>query len=66
MGDAAKANEIENQLIDFAVRVIKVPDVFPNSPAGKHMSRQRLRSESSPAPNYAEARVAESNAELCE
>ncbi|TWU58368.1 four helix bundle protein [Rubripirellula reticaptiva] len=64
MGDAAKANEIEERLIDFAVRVIRVADALPKSPAGKHIANQLLRSGTSPAPNYAEARGAESNADF--
>ena len=64
MGDAEKANEIENRLIDFAVRVIKVADALPKTPAGKHTAGQLLRSGTSPAPNYAEARGAESNADF--
>ena len=64
MGDVAKANEIEDRLIDFAVRVIKLADALPKTPSGKHISGQLLRSGTSPAPNYAEARGAESNADF--
>ncbi len=64
MGDAKKANEIEDRLIDFAVRVIKVADALPRTPAGKHIAGQLLRSGTSPAPNYAEARGAESTADF--
>jgi four helix bundle protein len=64
MGDIAKANDIENRLIDFAVRVIKFADALPKTQAGKHIGRQLLRSGTSPAPNYAEARGAESNADF--
>lgn len=63
-GDGDKATELEERLIEFAVRVIKVADALPKSPAGKHISRQLLRSGTSPAPNYAEARGAESNADF--
>ena len=64
MGDVAKANDLERRMIDFAVRVIKVADALPESPAGKHIAGQLLRSGTSPAPNYAEARGAESNADF--
>ena len=64
MGETDKATEIENRLIDFAVRVIKVADALPKSSAGKHIAGQLLRSGTSPAPNYAEARGAESNADF--
>lgn len=42
MGDAAKANEIENRLNDFAVRVIKVADSLPRTAAAKHIAGQLL------------------------
>jgi len=64
LGDSAKAGEIEDRLIDFAVRIIKLADALPDTPAGKHISRQLLRSGTSPAPNYAEARGAESNTDF--
>ncbi len=64
MGDVAKANEIEDRLIDFAVRVIKLADALPKTPSGKHIGGQLLRSGTSPAPNYPEARGAESNADF--
>ena len=61
MRDQAKANELENRLIDFAVRVIKLADALPKTPAEKHIARQLLRSGTSAAPNYAEACSAESD-----
>ena len=64
MGDSVQANELENELIDFAARVMTVADALPDTPAGKHISRQLLRSSTSPAPKYAEARGAESNADF--
>ena len=60
----SQADELENRLIDFAVRVINLADSLPNSAAGKHIARQLLRSGTSPAPNYAEARGAESDADF--
>jgi len=64
MGDSDKANELEDRLIDFAVRIINVANAMPETTAGKHVSRQLLRSGTSPAPNYAEARGAESTADF--
>ena len=58
------ANELEARLIDFAVRIIKLADALPQTPAGKHIGRQLLRSGTSPAPNYAEASGGESNADF--
>lgn len=60
----ARADELENRLIDFAVRIIKLSAKLPKTPAGKHIAGQILRSGTSPAPNYGEARGAESNADF--
>ncbi|MGH9752076.1 MAG: four helix bundle protein [Blastocatellia bacterium] len=59
-----KADELEERLIDFAVRIIKLSANLPKTPAGKHISGQILRSGTSPAPNYGEARGAESHADF--
>ena len=59
-----QADELEGRLIDFAVRIIKVTDRLPETSAGRHISRQLLRCGTSPAPNYAEARGAESRADF--
>jgi four helix bundle protein len=55
-----RGDDIEERLIDFAVRIIGVCDSLPDMPAGRHVRGQLLRSGTSPAPNYAEARGAES------
>jgi four helix bundle protein len=59
-----KANELEERLIDFAMRIIKLSAGLPKTPAGKHIAGQILRSGTSPAPNYGEARGAESRADF--
>jgi four helix bundle protein len=56
----SKADELEERLISFAVRIIKLAASLPNNPAGRHIAGQILRSGTSPAPNYGEARGAES------
>lgn len=62
--ESLDADALEERLIDFAVRIIKLADALPESPAGKHIGRQLLRCGTSPAPNYAEARGAESRADF--
>jgi four helix bundle protein len=57
----AKGDDIQERLIDFAVSIIKLTSQLPKNPAGNHVAGQLLRSGTSPAPNYAEARGAESN-----
>ena len=59
-----RADELESRLVDFAVRVIKLSARLPGTPAGKHIAGQILRSGTSPAPNYGEARGGESHADF--
>jgi len=59
-----KANELEERLIDFAVRIVKLSANLPKTSAGKHIAGQIMRSGTSPAPNYGEARGAESHADF--
>src|SRR5881397_3094281 len=60
----SRADELEERLIDFAVRVVKLSAALPKTPAGRHVAGQILRSGTSPAPNYGEARGAESSADF--
>ncbi|MDX1520707.1 MAG: four helix bundle protein [Anaerolineae bacterium] len=55
-----KGQDIEERLIDFAVRIIRLCETLPDGSAERHIRGQLLRSGTSPAPNYAEARGAES------
>jgi four helix bundle protein len=59
-----QADELEDRLIDFAVRIVKLSASLPRTPAGKHIAGQIMRSGTSPAPNYGEARRAESQADF--
>ena len=59
-----RADELEERLIDFAVRIVQLSSRLPKTPAGKHIAGQILRSGTSPAPNYGEARGAESHADF--
>jgi len=58
------ADELEDLLINFAVRIIKLAAKLPNTPAGRHIAGQILRCGTSPPPNYGEARGAESRADF--
>lgn len=60
----ARADNLERRLIDFAVRIVKLSASLPKTPAGKHIAGQIMRSGTSPAPNYGEARGAESHADF--
>ena len=56
--------DLQERLIDYAVRIIKLSEALPDTKAGKHVSMQILRSCTSPAPNYGEAQSAESPADF--
>ena len=55
-----KPEDLEDRLIDFAVRIINVIESLPDSKAGNHIAGQLVRSGTSPASNYGEAQSAES------
>jgi four helix bundle protein len=55
-----KPGDLEDRLINFAVRVLNVTESLPNNKAGSHIAGQLVRSGTSPAPNYGEAQSAES------
>ena len=56
--------ELEDRLIEFADRIIKLVEVLPKTYAAKHLGGQLVRSGTSPALNYGEVRAAESNADF--
>ncbi|MCB0610086.1 MAG: four helix bundle protein [Lewinella sp.] len=56
--------EIEDRLIEFASNIIELAENLPQSPAGRHLGGQILRSGSSPALNYGEAQAAESKVDF--
>jgi four helix bundle protein len=60
----AKGDDIQERLIDFASDVIQFTSRLPKTQAGKHIAGQLLRSGTSPAPNYSEARAAESSSDF--
>ena len=59
-----RAYDLQDRLIDYAVRIIKLSEALPETRAGSHVSSQMLRSGTSPAPNYGEAQGAESRADF--
>ncbi|MEA2204011.1 MAG: hypothetical protein QOE77_787 [Blastocatellia bacterium] len=60
----SRADDLEERLIDFSVRIVKLSASLPRTAAGKHIAGQIMRSGTSPAPNYGEARGAESHADF--
>jgi four helix bundle protein len=59
-----KANALEARLVAFAVRIIPLANQLSATFAGRNVAGQLIRSGTSPAPNYAEARSAESRADF--
>jgi four helix bundle protein len=60
----AAADALQRRLVSFAVKTIELAGHLPKTSAGRHVSGQILRSGTSPAPNYGEARGAESRADF--
>ncbi|MCL1920133.1 MAG: four helix bundle protein [Kiritimatiellaeota bacterium] len=56
--------DLQERLIDFAVRIIKLAEALPRTPTGQHVCGQILRSGTSPASNYGEAQSAESRTDF--
>ena len=59
-----KGIDLQDRLIQFAARIIKVSGALPNTIAGRHISGQLLRCGTAPASHHAEARSAESHADF--
>jgi four helix bundle protein len=55
-----RAFDLEDRLLDFASRIIRVSESMKPSPAGRHVGDQLLRSGTSPFANHGEAEGAES------
>jgi four helix bundle protein len=52
--------DLEEKLIEYSVRIIKIVEQLPNTKTGNHVAGQLLRSGTSPYPNHGEAQAAES------
>ena len=59
-----KSYDLEERLIDFAVRIIRMAESLPKTRVGNHIAGQLIRCGTSPAPNYGEAQSAESRADF--
>jgi four helix bundle protein len=59
-----KEFNLEDRLIDFAVRILHVAGSLPKTKAGNHIAGQLIRCGTAPAPNYGEAQDAESRADF--
>ncbi|MEX2577826.1 MAG: four helix bundle protein [Verrucomicrobiales bacterium] len=55
-----KRYDLEERLLDFSARVVKMCESMPGSVAGRHVSGQVLRSGTAPLAHHGEAQGAES------
>jgi four helix bundle protein len=56
----AKGDDLMDRLIGFGVLVLGTSTTLPKTTAGRHIADQLMRSATSAAQNYAEARSGES------
>ncbi|MGA9119411.1 MAG: four helix bundle protein [Bacteroidota bacterium] len=56
----AKGDDILDRLIQFGVAALSFSNALPKTVAARHIADQLMRSATSGAPNYAEARTGES------
>ena len=52
--------DLEDRLLDYAARIIRLTDALPRSRAARHVADQLLRSGTAPLSNHGEAQAAES------
>ena len=64
MSKDKRSFDLEERLIDFAVRIIRIAESLPKTKIGNHIAGQLVRCGTSPAPNYGEAQSAESRADF--
>jgi four helix bundle protein len=64
MLNANNEYDLEERLIDFAVRIVHAAESLPKTKVGNHIAGQLIRSGTSPAPNYGEAQSSESRADF--
>jgi four helix bundle protein len=53
--------DLEERLLEYAARIIRLTEHMTRSSAGLHVAQQILRSGTSSLPNHGEAQAAESN-----
>ena len=59
-GSPTKQYDLEDRLLEYAVRIIRLVDALPPSKAGRHVADQLLRCGTSPLANHGELQAAES------
>lgn len=59
-----KAYDLEERLLDYSVRIIRLIEALPSTRAGNHVAGQLLRSGTAALPNHGEAQAGESRADF--
>src|SRR5882762_6246461 len=63
-GNGKQTFDLEERLLQYAARVIRLASRLPRDRSGNHIANQFLRSGTSPLGNHAEAQAAESPADF--
>ncbi len=58
--NSVKTYDLEDRLIEFAIKIIELVEELPKNRAGNHIAGQLIRCGTSPALNYGEVQSAES------
>jgi four helix bundle protein len=58
--DGERRFALEDRLLDYAARILKLCECLPKNLAGKHVAGQLLRSGTAPLSHHGEAQAAES------
>jgi four helix bundle protein len=64
MARNSSADELEGRLVQFAIGIVRLGEQLPQNFQAKHIASQLMRSGTAAAPNYGEARAAESRADF--
>ena len=59
-GEQSRNFDLQERLVEYAVRILNLVEVLPDTLTGKHVAGQLVRSGTSTAANYGEAQGAES------
>ncbi|HUU69031.1 MAG TPA: four helix bundle protein [Planctomycetota bacterium] len=63
-GDRSGEYNLEERLLAYATRIVRVVESLPNTKAGNHVASQLLRAGTSPLSNHGEAQSAESRSDF--
>jgi four helix bundle protein len=64
MESGGKIRDLEDRLVEFAILIMKISEKLPTTQSGRYISDQLIRSGTSPALNYGEAKGAESSGDF--